>query len=198
MWLIWDYVPPLYLFKFSFSCLFLHYKISITLYILVLLFAYLLHFSGCNLLLRVIVWWRSLSDSFFVLRKFHALKHIWIDFFINLSSLLKWFFQTLIRTHYNEILTGGLILWTHVAIWTKSIILFISWLSVGRRWHIFSIYRILLETFISHLRTIACHSILHKLIELIDGDMLEWTIISLTHKPHKNLLVCILFSLWIG
>lgn len=45
---------------------------------------------------------------------------------------------------------------------------------------------------------LAGHLVLHKLVELVYTNVLERSVLSLTHKPHKDFFECVLFALLIS
>jgi hypothetical protein len=112
-------------------------------------------------------------------------------------------FKALIGAHPDQLLARWLLLGPlRHAHWVT---IFVPWHPVIRRWHVLC-FLIRRERATSRhplrccwlLYTVGIHPLLYELVELVDRDVLEAPILSLTHKPDKDLLVSILLPLVVG
>lgn len=129
------------------------------------------------------------SWSFFVVLKLHLWKKLSVYFSINIQ-IFTIFFQTLCRGHFNKVLARWLFL-------LQKLIRLPFWLTRLNVWRRHEIWITnLLKIWDYSMLTL--HLFLHKLVELIDRNIFEWSILALSHKPVENFFKSILFPLLIG
>ena len=151
--------------------------------------------------------WHCWTNSFLIILKLQTLENVWVYFFVDRGLSLILLLQALVGTHPNEFLAWWLIWSSLLRVYLD--ISLVSWRPILRRRHklCFLIRRTWfgLNYFLSRICfwrlvhvSIVIHPFLDKLVELIDRDVFKRAILTLTHEPDKNLLICILLSLMIG
>lgn len=131
------------------------------------------------------------SVSLFVVLELHLSKRCGVYFAVDCHGL-SWLFEALGRGHLYQVGTAGLFL-NLIRSLGKLIRLklFRSWKEIWRRHHVFVVQ---LSQVWNH-SSLGRHLFLHKLVELVDTDVFELSVLTLSDEPVEDLFKGVLLPL---